>query len=264
MIILIHCMNKKSTLKAITGFIMLFISYHAAEYMMMYKNSAAGFLGLLFVFFIIAWLIAKWQDLSGLSAWGLTSGKEAWKKTGLGLLAGGVVYTLYFVSSISLDIEQINSVPSLPVFLSQFLLFTFGTFFASLSEDILTRGYLYQFLKDKMSGRLLILLSSLIYVLNHIHRLQEGWLIWTYLFIIGLFLILAMLRTSNIWLTLGLHWSGNIVYQTTNNIIHTVPGKSNLSGIGLYILFLLLLIPVTYLISRNNEKQSGHISQTIF
>ncbi|MDE3252258.1 MAG: hypothetical protein KGO92_05585, partial [Bacteroidota bacterium] len=64
------------------------------------------------------------------------------------------------------------------------------------------------------------------------------------------YLMLALQRTGNIWLTLGLHWSGNVLYQVTHAIIQTVPGKNDFPPMVLYILFLLLLIPVTYFLSR--------------
>ena len=93
------------------------------------------------------------------------------------------------------------------------------------------------------------------YVLNHIYRLQDGLLVWTYLFIIGIFLMLALVRTGNIWLTLGLHWSGNIVYQTTHQVIETKSTVTGNQGMLLYISFLLLLIPLTLLLSKTKYKK---------
>ncbi len=246
-------MKQPALLKIIAGFIILFCCYHAAEYMMLFKNSATGFLLLSFVFFIVAWLVAKWQGLEGLAAWGMVIERKGLKQLGLGLLAGGIVYGIYFLTSLALDIDRIKEVPPLGTFISQFLLFALGTFFSSLSEDVLVRGYLYRFLNRKINPYNLIALSSLVYVLNHIYRLGEGPGFWLYILIIGVFLMLAMVRTGNIWLTLGLHWAGNIVYHTTHSVMHTEAGKGNFSGTLLYILFLLLLIPITFFISRKKK-----------
>ena len=246
-------MKQPALLKIIAGFIILFCCYHAAEYMMLFKNSATGFLLLSFVFFIVAWLVAKWQGLEGLAAWGMVIERKGLKQLGLGLLAGGIVYGIYFLTSLALDIDRIKEVPPLGTFISQFLLFALGTFFSSLSEDVLVRGYLYRFLNGKINPYNLIALSSLVYVLNHIYRLGEGSGFWLYILIIGVFLMLAMVRTGNIWLTLGLHWAGNIVYHTTHSVMHTEAGKGNFSGTLLYILFLLLLIPITFFISQKKK-----------
>ena len=237
-------------LKILAGFAILFTCYHAAEYMMLFQNSPVGFLLLSIFFFAVAWLVAKWHGMSGLSAWGIVLEKKAWKQLALGLLAGGIVYTLYFFTSLRLDIERIKEIPPAGIFISQFCLFTFGTFFSSLSEDVFIRGYLYKFLNGKINSYSLVALSSVVYLLNHIYRLTEGPGFWIYILIIGVFLMLALVRTGNIWLTLGLHWSGNIVYHTTNSIMHTEAGKGVFSGKLLYILFLLLLVPVTYFISK--------------
>lgn len=246
-------------LKAITGFILLFACYHAAEYMMLFENNPAGFLGLSFVFLAVAWLVAKWQGLDGLAAWGLVFKKPARDQLGTGLLVGICIYTLYTVTSLLLDIDRIKEVPPAGVFISQFALFTLGTFFSSLSEDILTRGYLYRFFNKGKGNYLLVFVSAAVYVLNHIYRLTDGVGVLSYLFIIGIFLMLAMLRTGNIWLTLGLHWSGNIVYHTTHSVMHTVNGKGKFPGEILYVIFLLALIPITWFITRQESTAAKKI-----
>jgi hypothetical protein len=247
-------MTKTAVAKAIIGFIALFGCYHAAEYMMLFKNSPAGFLAVSLLFFPLAWLLARWQGLPGLAAWGMVFQKKAWEQLGTGLAVGITVYTLYTFSSFLLDIERIKEIPPVGVFVSQFFLFALGTFFSSLTEDVLTRGYLYRFFNGKMNPYLLILFSSLVYLLNHIYRLTEGPAFWSYILIIGFFLMLAMVRTGNIWLTLGLHWAGNIIYHSTHSVMHTVNGQGKFPGSILYVLFLLLLIPVTWYITKKEPK----------
>jgi hypothetical protein len=141
-------------------------------------------------------------------------------------------------------------VPSVGVFIMQFCYLGFGTALTSLSEDIFTRAYLYRFLHDKLSKHLLIAISALVYVLNHIYRLKDGWQVCAYLFIIGIFLMLAFVNTKSIWLTFGIHWSGNMIYHITNNIITTENGIHHANGFYVYIISLLFLIPVTSFISK--------------
>lgn len=237
-------------LKIITGFIILFSLYHGAEYMIMKENSVQGFLALQAVFFFMAWLLARWQGFKGYSAWGMVFETNALKNLLAGLLVGGFVYGLYFFTSLCFHFEEITSIPPPAKFLPAFLLFTFGTFFSSLSEDVLTRSYIFRHGSGKIPDGILLLFSSALYVANHIYRLGDGYLVLLYLFVIGIFLMLALMITKNIWLTLGLHWSGNILYQVTQQIIQTQSHGSAAARLWLYIGFLLLLVPVTYILAR--------------
>lgn len=231
---------------------LLFLCYHTGQYMMLSLQSTTLFLLTMILFLPLAWLIAKWQGFKGLSAWGITGGNEALKQTGKGFLAGSIVMSVYFLTTLFLDIQQVKHIPQTGIFLTQFLLFFAGTFFPSLAEDILTRAYLYRFLQNKLPAYTLLVLSAVVYVLNHLERLQNGWIVWVYLFIMGLYLMLALQRTGNIWLTVGLHWSGNVVYQVTNNILQTDSGKNSFPPMIIYLFFLLLLIPLTYILSRKS------------
>lgn len=245
----------------IAGFVVLFFCYHAAEYMIMQQNNTVGFFTGQGAFFLAAWLIAKWQSFPGFAAWGIVFKKQALRNLGAGLLLGFVVYGLYFLTSVSLHFEEIVAVPPARVFIQSFLMFTFGTLFSSLSEDVLTRAYIYKHFSGKISPALLLLLSSLVYVSNHIYRFGDGMQVLLYLFILGIFLMLALMLTRNIWLTLGLHWSGNIVYQVTGNIIQTRSLRTGPEQLWLYIVFLLLLIPATYYTGKYlsaRENQHPH------
>ncbi|MBK6634902.1 MAG: CPBP family intramembrane metalloprotease [Chitinophagaceae bacterium] len=90
----------------------------------------------------------------------------------------------------------------------------------SIAEDILTRGYLYGHLKF-MKPLGWILLSAIIYVLNHIWRLNDGLPVLTYLFILGIVLAFAVWLTKSLWLAFGIHWGANIAFESSNSIIHT-------------------------------------------
>jgi hypothetical protein len=51
----------------LAGFAALFGLYHAAEYMILFNNSPAGFLAFQALFFLAAWAIARWQAKPGLA-----------------------------------------------------------------------------------------------------------------------------------------------------------------------------------------------------
>lgn len=69
--------NKKVSF--VIGFTILFLLYHAAEYMIMFQNNALGFLGFESLFFVCAFLIGKLQFGEGFSAWGLGFSKELYR-----------------------------------------------------------------------------------------------------------------------------------------------------------------------------------------
>ncbi len=250
-------MKKITFIKLLTGFFILFALYHTAEYMMLFENNITGFLFFQGLFFTAAWIVAKWLTGKGFTAWGLAVSKKNFKALCVGLVAGFAVYLVYFFTSLELHVVEIVQLPSFKTAAVQFCYLGFGTALTSLSEDVFTRGYLYRFLHRKLDKKLLVVFSAFIYVLNHIHRLQDGWQLWVYLFIIGVFLMTAFVNTGSIWMTFGLHWSGNMVYHSTNTIISSKDGIYSAYGIYLYIFFLLVLVPVTIIISRKIKDTAG-------
>jgi membrane protease YdiL (CAAX protease family) len=233
-------------LKIITGFITLFCVYHAAEYMIVFKNSALGFLGVQLLFFLSAWALAKWQSGQGFSTWGLDIKRSSLKHLFSGMLMGGILYGSYFFLSLFLDSEKLKALPSLSSSIIPFLLFAFGCFFSSFSEDILTRGYIYYHFNGKLTNWLLALFSALVYVLNHIYRLHDGPEAWLYLFTLGLTFVTPLLLTKRLWFTGGLHWTGNVVFYLTHEIIKTEPVTGSLPSNYILMFCALFLIPITY------------------
>ncbi len=240
---------RTSFFKIITGFVLLFLIYHVAEYMILEKNSAVGFLAVSLLFFIVAWLVSRWQGRTGFSAWGVCFSKKNGQLFLLGLLAGLIINALMVLTSLAVGMEKISFIPLWRDFLTQTSLLVFGTFISSLTEDILTRGYLFAHLKGRISYVLVIFISSLVYVLNHIHRLDEP-LYLLYLFIMGIQLVIPLIMTGNIWYTLAVHWAGNIVYHITNTVMHTEQANSSFSSFWLGIFFVALLVPINYFILR--------------
>jgi uncharacterized protein len=229
------------------GFTALFTCYHAAEYMVLYMNSPAGFLGLSALFFIVAWMVARWQGYKSLSAWGMSFKKSHFVFLLAGLLAGLTVNMLAFLSSLALHQQMVSFIPPIHQFIPQASLLIFGCAFSSLTEDVLTRGYLYRHLTGKVSTGLLVLLSALVYVLNHIHRLDEP-VYLLFLFIVGIQLMIPLVICRNIWYTMGIHWAGNIVYHVTNNVMHTEATAASPGALWITIIFMALLVPVNYFI----------------
>ena len=240
---------KPSFLKIFAGFFLLFACYHTAGYMMLFCNSSAGFLFYSVLFFPLAFFIARWQGDKGLDRWGLSfkKGFPAFFLTGL--LAGLAISSLMTLTCLALQIEVISFLPPLNQFLSQAALLIFGCSLSSLTEDLLTRSYLFRHTRGKWQPAVIVLFSALVYALNHIHRLHQP-VYFLYVVVLGVQLAIPLLLTKNIWYTFGVHWAGNIVYHLTNSVMHTTDGSHPLPGIVVALFFSLLAIPVHYYVCR--------------
>jgi uncharacterized protein len=241
---------RNHTLTAVVGFIILFVLYHAAGYMILFKNSPAGFLFFQALFFLAAYGIAKWQRKPGLAAWGLNTRTAFLKHLLLGILMGIFLYGLTFFISLLPGIEKIVLVPRFADMLAPLGLFIFGSFFSSFSEDVLTRGYVYNHIKGKVSSWWLVLISAAIYLLNHIYRLDDGFVTWLYLFLLGVLFVIPLILTRRLWFTGGLHWAGNVTFYFTHEIIKTEEEAQGVSPNHILIVMILLFIPLNYFVLK--------------
>jgi uncharacterized protein len=240
----------KKPLSVLAGFIVLFSLYHAAEYMIVFKNSAVGFLAFQLLFFVAAWLIGRWQSGNGLAAWGLDFGKRLGKHLLLGMVMGIVLYGATFGISVGLGLEKVTEVPALAAVVTPLSLFVFGNFFSSFSEDVLTRGYVYHHLYGRVGSWLLVLISASVYLLNHIYRLGDGIETHLYLFALGVLFVIPLLLTRRLWFTGGLHWAGNVTFYFTHEILKAEETGKGFSPNYVLIGVILLLIPLNYFLLR--------------
>lgn len=246
-------------LKAIAGFIILFLLYHAAEYCLGSYNNITAFLLLMGACVAAAYFIARWMGFSGNAAWGLPIQKTSIILTATGLALGLIIYIAAFIARLALGAEVIANIPPVSQALSGSLVFILGTILPSLAEDILTRGYLYKFFHSKMSSAAFVLLSSIVFTANHIDRYDAGFIILLFLFITGICLAIPLALTGNLWYSFGMHWAGNIVYRITNDVLQTAPGSNSNYSMGILILFVSLAAITNYFVSlqlRNRLLQT--------
>lgn len=234
--------------------------------MILFKNNPAGFLGFQFLFFVAAWFIAKAQTGMGLRAWGLDKKTSLLKHLSTGLLAGMALYGVSYGISVGLGSEKIITIPSFRTALMPVLLFVFGNFFSSFSEDILTRGYVYHHSQKHVPAGWIIIVSASVYLLNHIYRLKDGPQAWIYLFLLGILFVLPLIQTKRLWFTGGMHWAGNCTFYITHEIIKTdsMPGKVNPNYI--FVGCIIAFIPITYIVLKRfgfiqSVKQTYQVPQ---
>lgn len=244
---------KWSPFKFVIGFICLFLLYHAAEYMIIFKNNAGGFLAFQAFFFAVAWMIAQWQFKEGLGAWGLSTGKYLIKHLLLGIMMGIILYGLtYFINLIS-GVEVKTAIPALSYIATSLSLFIFGNFFSSFSEDVLTRGYLYKHFNGRLTAPAITFISAAVYLFNHIYRLGDSAVTWLCLFLLGILFIIPLVLTKRLWFTGGLHWAGNSFFYLTHSLIQTSPGDQAFNANYTLCICIVLMIPVVYYLLKSNN-----------
>lgn len=243
--------SKVLPLKPIVSFIILFLLYHLAEYMIVFKNNIPGFFIFQLLFFLSAWLLGNWNMNNGLSFWSLPFSKFKMKYFFIGFCLGIILYGIPFILSIALKLENIIKIPDLNMVLKASLPFAFGVLFSSFSEDILTRGAVFSFFKDRVKPLWFIGISALIYLLNHIYRLQDGPDTLTYIFLLGVLFCIPLVISKNLWITGFMHWSGNLFFFISHNVIEVESTESILSPNTIFSLWILILIPVLYFLGIN-------------
>lgn len=242
--------NSSQTIKITLAFVALFLLYHLAEYMIMFQNNVLGFFIFQALFFTVAWLFGKWYNRQGLNCWGLSFSRDILRNILIGIVLGLTLYAVPFVISLFLGIETIVNIPDTSTIIMASLPFAFGVIFSSFSEDILTRGLIFTHFKAKITPIILILLSAIIYVLNHIYRLNDGADTLLYLFLLGIILIIALNNTKNLWLTGSMHWAGNTFFFITHNVIQTENGENLFSGNYVFAIWMIFFIPIVWYVSN--------------
>lgn len=212
--------NRKKILVALMGFVFLFLLYPLPGFLqnhfqkpLILELELGMLLFTVFAFYFGRQFHRNGFRLYGLFAFGPHIGNLA-KGLFLGILiplVANLIPVWLGWSNISFRIDWVHLYP-------QILLFALGTLLPSLAEDILTRGYLRAFWPEKWNLLWLVPVSAVVYVLNHIFRLGKPD-VMIYLFVLGCLLMWSYYKTGTLWLTLGLHWGGNINYQVFTNLV---------------------------------------------
>jgi hypothetical protein len=206
-------MEGKSSASIASGFLILFIVYHFPEFYSSFWLMAIFKIGFLFS----AYFIARLQGWRGLEGFGLKLRNRWALKLIAGIFAGLIFFAIAVFFSHFLGYETITGKLSLTPMLKSLPMILIMTLFPSIAEDILTRGYLFGHLKSLRSF-VWILLSSTVYLLNHIWRLDDGPSVLLYLFVFGILLAIAVWFTGSLWLAFGIHWGANIAFEISAKI----------------------------------------------
>ncbi len=124
-------------------------------------------------------------------------------------------FVLSILITVTLHYQELMEIQQGGFFLEKLPMILLMTFFPSIAEDILTRGYLHGHLKSLKPAQW-VLLSASVDVLNHIWRLDDGLPVLAYLFFLGLSLGLSVVLKKSLWVAVGIHWGANIAIEISN------------------------------------------------
>jgi membrane protease YdiL (CAAX protease family) len=206
------------------AFALLFVLYQAAEGIgARLIGSVAVQAAFLLAMLGAAWPLGRWLGFRGYEAYALE-----WRRTAPLLLAGGLALALLmkYVAvcvGMALNVYAARAPEATPAaavsFLSSIPWALLVTFVPSLAEDIITRGFPYRAARIRWQPWVFVLTSSVLYVLDHIYRLQRGPTEWATLFCFGLAYATAVARTGSLWLAVGMHWGWNLANVLIGDIL---------------------------------------------
>ncbi|WNG34215.1 CPBP family intramembrane metalloprotease [Archangium violaceum] len=175
--------------------------------------SPVAWLGLYAAFFPLAHAVGRWTGVGGLGALGLAPHRGWARNLGLGFVFCSALWALKYVVLWALGAFQIEGARPAGEISGLVLQAALAMFLSSATDDVLVRGYLVRHLSGVLSAGALVAFTTFVYVINHawyVHLTLESSL---YLGLLGVMFSLALVRTGSLWLSIGLHWGGNVVYR---------------------------------------------------
>jgi membrane protease YdiL (CAAX protease family) len=124
------------------------------------------------------------------------------------------------------------------------------TFVPSVTEDILTRGFLLKAAPVRLSGAAFVVLSAALYTANHIWRFDWGVTEQIRLFCLGLAYGAAAWRWRSLWGAVALHWGWNFAIAATGPLFSLEGGSVDASRLVAAAMHLALLAIVLCLPAR--------------
>jgi uncharacterized protein len=248
-------------LKVCLGFIILFGTYHISEII---GNNPIFILSIFCLFFVVAQIVAKLLGEKGISAFGLQRNKYASINLLIGYLLGILFYSGSFIVSVISGKIYFDGTFLIQQMILPMLGIILLTFLSSASEDILTRGYVFKYLPKKLSLEVMVVISSIIYVLNHIWRIDDGYTQWIMLLLMGLTYAVPFAATGSLWFTIGCHWGWNTVSLFKSQIgnmsdLRIIDHTTDWAYIYTMLFFLIFVTLYSKFILKYQTKDEGNL-----
>jgi membrane protease YdiL (CAAX protease family) len=191
------------------------------------------------------WLARRAFDRRSFRSLGIQLNHQAWKDLGVGFMIPSLLMGVVFLTELLFGWTrfegwawQIDS----PARAISGTLSGLGAFIlVGFSEEILSRGYHLQNLRDGLNLRWALLISSGIFAVLHAANPNSSWISTLGILLAGYFLAYGWMRTGQLWLSIGLHIGWNFFEGTvfgfpvsgltsTGLIRHQVAGPDLITG----------------------------------
>jgi CAAX protease family protein len=146
-----------------------------------------------------------------LSAIGLGWGKTSSREFLLGLGSGAGAACAVLLLPISTGAAFFVRVPAAEHVLASVAFLLFVLLFAAFGEEMLFHGYAFQLLVRRVGPFATILPAAVLFGLAHLGNENSSWLGIGNTMLFGVLFGYAYLRTSSLWLPIGLHFGWNVV-----------------------------------------------------
>lgn len=201
--------------RAALGFFILFALYQSAEGIGdKLFGSFALQAGLMLLCLLAAWPVGRFVlGFRGFEAYALEFRRAVPLWIAGGIVLAAVAKAAALVAGERFGLYAIAALPEPPApgeLLPILALAMVSTFVPSLAEDIITRGFWWRVPGAGLRGATFVLVTSTIYVLNHVYRLANGPAEWAMLFCFGIAYGVAVVRTGSLWAAVGVHWGWNL------------------------------------------------------
>ncbi len=242
-----------AALAIVAGYLAIFLFYQLAEAngqdILSIPPKPLSIFVLFVLTIVVVAIVAYLLGVNGLAAFGLGFEPNWWQYYALGVLLGTAVQAVLERIGVYLHIREVSGFHlNAANLIRHFLWILFANFPAAAAEDLLTRGYIFHFMRDQPLIAF-VAVSTLLYVLNHIIRLVTKPVTdWFYLPFVGVTLAYALARTGSLWLVIGLHQSINVTFYMMQQMMAvktTTNARRRIAyGIAAELFFLLIVVLV--------------------
>ena len=242
-----------AALAIVAGYLAIFLFYQLAEAngqdILSIPPKPLSIFVLFVLTIVVVAIVAYLLGVNGLAAFGLGFEPNWWQYYALGVLLGTAVQAVLERIGVYLHIREVSGFHlNAANLVRHFLWILFANFPAATAEVLLTRGYVFHFMRDQPLIAF-VAVSALLYVLNHIIRLVTKPVTdWFYLPFVGVTLAYALARTGSLWLVIGLHQSINVTYYMMQQMMAvktTTNARRRITyGIVAELIFLLIVVLV--------------------
>jgi membrane protease YdiL (CAAX protease family) len=157
---------------------------------------------------IAAWLMLRFIDRRPFRTLGL-DGRSPLKRVAWGIALGGGMMGAAVGALRLLDVAKVQA--ALEPHPGTLAIAGAAVMLNSLTQEVLVRGYVLQTLETTAGSFLAVLLSSAVFMFLHVVTIRGAWLPAFNLYLAGVLLGAAYVRTRSLWLPIGIHFGWNFL-----------------------------------------------------